>query len=458
MTFQLTPRRVALLAAAALIAALYLADLNGMGLVSKDEPRYADIGRAMARTGDWITPRLWGQPWFEKPPLLYWLVGLGFKAGLGPEIAPRLPVALLSLGFLVFFWFRVRRLWDERVANFSTVILATSAGWIALSHVAITDLPVAVFFNVAVLFFLEGEMTAVGAALGFAVLAKSLPPLIFFLPLLVLDYGRWREWLRPAPILLFLLIAVPWHIVTYLRNGYEFVRVLFIEQQLGRFLTPERQHVQKWWFYIPVALLLLFPWFPLLALTPRARDDRRCRMLGAVVLFGLVFLSTSLNKLPSYLLPLLPATAILIGVALSRAPATKLATFAVIATLGVLPAATQVLPIALASRLTDATFPWRTLFAGLCLSSLAAVIAINIRKIPAFPVAFALTALSFLWFQFSTFPEIDRLASARSLWQNQHPRCASTLDRGALYGLYYYAGRALPPCDILDQTPAAVVR
>ncbi|MDQ1473545.1 MAG: hypothetical protein QOJ99_5025, partial [Bryobacterales bacterium] len=85
-------RRAAILAAILLVCALYLGNLTSMGLVSTDEPRYADIGRAMATTGDWITPRLWGHPWFEKPVLLYWLIAAGFKLGLGPDLAPRLPV------------------------------------------------------------------------------------------------------------------------------------------------------------------------------------------------------------------------------------------------------------------------------------------------------------------------------------------------------------------------------
>ena len=87
---------------------LYLTSLTAMGMYSTDEPRYADIGRAMARTGDWITPHLWGQPWFEKPPLLYWMTAAGFRAGLGTDLAPRLPMALLSVAFLAFFWWRLR--------------------------------------------------------------------------------------------------------------------------------------------------------------------------------------------------------------------------------------------------------------------------------------------------------------------------------------------------------------
>src|SRR5271154_6064707 len=99
---------------AAILSALCLYSLSFSGppppgLLGPDEPRYAAIGRAMAATGDWITPRLWGQPWFEKPALLYWMTAAGFKLGLGPDMAPRFPVALASVAFLVYFFFVLRR-------------------------------------------------------------------------------------------------------------------------------------------------------------------------------------------------------------------------------------------------------------------------------------------------------------------------------------------------------------
>src|SRR6516162_506563 len=80
-----------------LVGFLYLYGLSATGLLGPDEPRYAAVGREMARSGDWVTPRLWGDPWFEKPPLLYWMAAAGFLLGLGPEMAPRLPVAALAL-------------------------------------------------------------------------------------------------------------------------------------------------------------------------------------------------------------------------------------------------------------------------------------------------------------------------------------------------------------------------
>ena len=278
---SLTPnlRRAAVGAASlviiALLCALYLADLTGMGMAGPDEPRYAAIGQAMAQSGDWITPRLWGAPWFEKPALLYWMTAAGFRAGLGVDLAPRLPVALLSLVFLAFFHTRIRHEWDARAANISTAMLATSAGWLTYSHVAVTDLPLAVFFTAALLFSLpwiaRGDRTAVtraAACLGLAVLAKGLVPLVLFVPVFFFPVaaGGWRritDWFRPAPLLAFSLVTLPWYVLCTLRNGNQFLRVFFIEQQFERFSTAALQHVQPWWYYVPIALLLLYPWFPL---------------------------------------------------------------------------------------------------------------------------------------------------------------------------------------------------
>ena len=95
---------------------VYLHGMDATGLFGPDEPRYAFISRAMAQSGDWITPRLWGSPWFEKPALLYWMGAAAFRLGVPADLAPRLPVALLAVGFLVFYWWILRREFSCRVA------------------------------------------------------------------------------------------------------------------------------------------------------------------------------------------------------------------------------------------------------------------------------------------------------------------------------------------------------
>src|SRR5579862_2966122 len=112
---------------------LYLPGLGSVGFLGPDEPRYASIGREMAHSGDLVTPRLDGQPWFEKPPLLYWMVAAGHWAHLPDEWAARLPVALSSIAFLLFFYWIVRREFSSATALAATAILSTSAGWLAYS-------------------------------------------------------------------------------------------------------------------------------------------------------------------------------------------------------------------------------------------------------------------------------------------------------------------------------------
>jgi 4-amino-4-deoxy-L-arabinose transferase-like glycosyltransferase len=435
----------------ALLCALYLSNLSAMGLVSTDEPRYADIGRAMARTCDWVTPHLWGHPWFEKPALLYWMIAVGFKAGLGPELAPRLPVALMGSFFLLFYWFRLKALWDARTASYSTAILATSVGWLGYSHAAITDIPVSVLFSAAVLLAItkDGEAprrTLIAAMLGLATLAKSLFPLVLFVPVIALDYRQIRAWLRPAPVLMFAAVSLPWHVLCFARNGNEFLKVLFVEHQFGRFTSGAIQHGQRWWFYIPVLLLLLYPWFPLLIVATRERRDPRTRVLLAVVVFGFLFISASVNKLPGYLLPLLPSICALIGVGLAKTKRASPLLAACMLLLGLLRPAASVLPTALASGLRASTVPWSRFPLWMGAGLLAGIlIAIVFRKNSVLAAA-GFTAVCLLCFQISVFPDIDRAASARPRWLAEHPQCQPDVRRAVEYGMNYYAERELPRC------------
>ncbi len=451
------------LLAAILVAALYLANLTGMGMIGPDEPRYADVGRAMARSGDWITPRLWGRPWFEKPALLYWMTGASFKLGLGPDLAPRLPVAVLSLLFLAFFWWRLKIEWDEHAAWFATAMLATSAGWLAYSHVAVTDLPLAAFFSAAVLLSLPwlaraetNALPGAAACLGLAALAKGLVPLVLFFPIFALGRKHLRDWLRPAPLLAFSICALPWYILCAIRNGGEFVRVFFVQQQFNRFGSSALQHVQPFWFYLPILLLLLFPWFPLLAFPSisfpnESRRDPRVHALAAVVLFGLLFFSAAVNKLPGYLIPLLPPAFALLGLGLARSARPALPLFLSVCLLALLPAASVVVPGALVSH---AVFTEAFTTTGAATSLAAAVGGgfLLSRFAPRLAPLFA--GLALLWFQFATFPQFDAAASARPIWLQGHPQCTPpTATRALHYGLYYYSGLMLPDCSFPNTQP-----
>src|SRR5580700_7322855 len=336
---------------------LYFFGLTRTGLVGPDEPRYAAIGRAMAATGDWITPRLWGHPWFEKPALLYWMTAAGFKVGLGPDWAPRLPVAFLSVAFLVYFFVALRREFGDRAAWYSAAILATSAGWLVYSHVAITDLPMSAAIAAAMLTISARERNlpsnlAAGVFLGLAILAKGLVPLVLFIPAL------WflRHRIRDLAILFgaATLIAAPWYILVTLRNGTPFLQEFFWKHHFGRFLSSDLQHGQPIWFYVPVLLAGLFPWIPLLALlfNRRLYQDRRAQFLVAWFVWGFVFFSASRNKLPGYLLPLLPPLAALMGIALWEAARARILLAACGLLFFIAPPLLEVLPQALVNGIS----------------------------------------------------------------------------------------------------------
>jgi len=274
---------------------VYFYDLSATGLLGPDEPRYASVARQMARSGDWITPRLWGAPWFEKPVLLYWLSGVGFRLGLSTELAPRLPGALIAVAFLAFYWWTLRREFTCRAAWLATLILGSSGMWVAYSQNAVTDLPLAATFSAAMLLAMPWvarrdtrQLPAAAALFGLAVLAKGLVPLALAAPLLL---GRHlRDWLRWRVLLPFFLVALPWYALCYWRNGWTFIHEFFVVQHFSRVTSGALKHGQPVWFYLPILLAGLLPWTPLLGLIARRRvyRDRRRVFLAVWVLLVLV--------------------------------------------------------------------------------------------------------------------------------------------------------------------------
>jgi 4-amino-4-deoxy-L-arabinose transferase-like glycosyltransferase len=439
---------------------LYFYDAGAAGLVGPDEPRYASIAREMARSGDWITPRLWGQPWFEKPALLYWMSGAGFRAGLGPELAPRLPVALMAVGFLGFYWWILRREFGERPAWLATLILGTSGLWLGFSQAGVADLPLTATFSAAMLLALPWAarrearfLPAAGAMLGLAVLAKGLVPLALAAPL-ALRGRSLRDLIRPRVAGPFLLVALPWYLACYLRNGRAFLTSFFWEHHFGRFTSDALMHGQPWWFYLPVLAGALLPWSPLVPLAARRaayRDPRR-RFLLAWLLFGLVFFSVAANKLPGYVLPLMPAAAALMGLALDEAAHARpwLACCALL--LVAFPIAAVVLPAAVASGFSRAPHPaFQAIW--LVAAGVAAVVWVlesRGRRLAAVLAIAAGAAAGTFYVKRATVPELDRAASARTLWREIEGRagdvCIDNIQRNWRYGLNYYSVTPLAEC------------
>jgi 4-amino-4-deoxy-L-arabinose transferase-like glycosyltransferase len=447
------------LLAAPVLLLLYFYGLSRVGLIGPDEPRYAAIGREMARSGDWLTPRLWGAPWFEKPALLYWLIAAGNKLGLGPELAPRLPVAAISVLFLAFYFVWIRREFGRRPAWISTAMLATAGGWIAFSQVAVTDLPLAATFSAAILLALPwvrsgGRRGLVigGVFLGLAVLAKGLVPLALALPLVWVGRRRLKDLALMAAACL--LVALPWYAICWLENGQVFLDDFIWKHHFGRFVSSELQHVQPWWFFIPVILGFLFPWTPLIGTLRSVRwHDPRQQLLLLTVGFGFVFFSASTNKLPGYILPLLPSLTALIGISMAE-HTPRWPTAASAALLCLVPAVAATLPDAIAHGLGDAEIRgfldpafW------VALASVAGILALTIlnRRTASFTATVTLAVAGILYLKWDMYPELDATATARPVWKRIAAAgsmlCPEQFDRAIRYGLNYYAGQELPQCD-----------
>ncbi len=323
----------------ATLCVCYFSHLGAIGFVGPDEPRYAWIARDMTETGDWVTPRLYGKPWFEKPPLFYWGAALSFKLFGVSEAAARLPSAISALlATLALAWFTLR-LYGAETARWLLLLLPTTVGMIGFSHAAATDMPFSAMLTIAmvcaavVLGLTRNESSPVipqtpwlalvlfGFFLGLAVLAKGPAAIIlcggtvFFWALFT---KRWRDALRlfhPAALASFCLTALPWYILCARRNP-DFFRIFIIEHNFKRYFTPEFQHIQPFWFYAPVLLVGLLPWTGAIVWTAiegsaRIAESKKVSphtsFLLLWALFVPLFFSLSQSKLPGYVLPSIPA-------------------------------------------------------------------------------------------------------------------------------------------------------
>jgi 4-amino-4-deoxy-L-arabinose transferase-like glycosyltransferase len=323
----------------------YFSNLGVIGFVGPDEPRYAWIARAMLETGDWVTPELYGKPWFEKPVLYYWEAAVSFKIFGVNETAARLPSAFSALvGTLALAWL-AWRIYGRDTAQWFLIFLPATAGMIGFSHAAATDMPFAGMIAVAMvcaavcLRLVQDDntpilprtpwlgLTCFGFFLGLAVLAKGPAAVIlcggaiFFWAVLT---KRWRDALRllhPVAISAFCATALPWYVICARRNP-DFFRIFIVEHNFKRYLTPEFQHLQPFWYYAPVLLVAFVPWIGvfLWSVLVGVREIFRRRAVSEVTLllicwasFCILFFSTSHSKLPGYILPAFPAVALLLA-------------------------------------------------------------------------------------------------------------------------------------------------
>jgi 4-amino-4-deoxy-L-arabinose transferase-like glycosyltransferase len=348
------PEHFYLIALLFLCAAVFFYNLGRLPFIGPDEPRYAEIAREMYTTGDWITPRLGGIKWFEKPALTYWLLGAGYTLFGENEFGARFGVAVASTFGALLLYFFGRRARSARFGYLSAAALVTCGLWPGFARGVTCDLPLTLSIEIALLSFFIWESKESGAgadrlwyvfcfALGLATLAKGLVgvvlPLMIIAPYLILT-GAWRSLLRPRLIifgaLIFLATAAVWYAPVIARNGREFIDEFFIGHHFQRYLSNKYRHPQPFYFFPLVAVVGSFPWsFYLLWSVARTLvcawrgrtevgqtkvcpTDRLNLFLLLWIAAPIVFFSFSWSKLPGYILPIFPAVALVVGKELER--------------------------------------------------------------------------------------------------------------------------------------------
>lgn len=320
-----------------LLGLFYFFLLGSRPLFVPDEGRYAEIAREMVTSGNFITPYLNDIKYFEKPVLFYWLTAAAIKA-FGVNIwAVRIPSALLGLFGCLFTYITIRKLYDRVSGLLAAFILSTSALYFVMSHMVSLDLPVTIFISSTLYAFLLGVQEPKGTSrrlwlwcaavfAGLAVLTKGLIGIVFPGMIIVSWIALTGQWALlgqlylPSCILIFFLVAAPWHLLVGHRNP-EFFYFYFIEQQFLRYTQKDIGHYQPVWFFIPAFIAGFFPWIVFLPQTIAnaiknklgSNNPKKYLELFFLLWFGLIFLffSFSKSKLIPYILPTFPPVAIL---------------------------------------------------------------------------------------------------------------------------------------------------
>jgi 4-amino-4-deoxy-L-arabinose transferase-like glycosyltransferase len=333
--------------------------LGSIGLIDETEPLFAEASRQMFVTGDWITPFVNGETRFDKPALVYWLQAIAYSIVGVNEWAVRLPSAFAAMGLIVLsfytiYWYlskedylegayRPTRRW--LTAALGTALMALSPQMIAWGRTGVSDMLLTGCMASALLCFFLGyaqrsksDVQARWYISFYILIAASIltkGPVGIALPALtigifLLYLGNFLEVLQEMRLLIGLLIiaclSLPWYVLVVWRNGMEYINSFFGYHNIERFTSVVNRHSAPWYFYFLVVLLGFAPYSVYLPLAMARlqfwrrnywRTQERSRQLGLfafvwfVSVFG--FFTIAVTKLPSYVLPLMPASAILVA-------------------------------------------------------------------------------------------------------------------------------------------------
>ena len=350
-----------------IVIAFYIYGLGKLPLLGPDEPRYAQIAREMLSNRDLITPTLGGHTWFEKPALLYWLIAASFKVFGVSEWSARLGPAICGVLTILAVWCVAREV-DRGMGFWSLIVTASCLGLIVFSRAASFDVVVTMTTTWSLAFFLLHELPTTKrkrlllmgfySFVGLSLLAKGLVGVVIPFGVVAFYYllraltnfsrkgakaqGKTQSLLgafvrafaplrEKSPVLLSLIWGIPlalavsaiWYGPVIARHGWSFIDEFFVQHHFARYVSNKYHHPQPIWFYPAIILMLALPWtVHLIAALARVRSWswRGDDSLSVVRVFSLawlllpiVFFSFSGSKLPGYIVPAVPAAALLVS-------------------------------------------------------------------------------------------------------------------------------------------------
>lgn len=332
----------------AIIIAFYFYGLGKLPLLGPDEPRYAQVAREMFVTGDLITPTLGHHTWFEKPALLYWMIAGSFKVFGVNEWAARFGPALCGLLTIAAVWCVGRQIDREEPRGFafwSLVVTGSCLGLIVFSRAASFDVVITMTTTWSLAFFLMHELPTTQnkrlllagfyAFVGLSLLAKGLVGIVIPFGVVGLYYVLRRAWPSRSVLVsviwgipLALAVSAIWYGPVIARHGWTFIDEFFIQHHFARYVSNKYHHPQPIYFYPVIILMLALPWTLHLVVAlakVRSWNWRGGDSLNVVRVYSLawlllpvVFFSFSGSKLPGYILPAIPAIAMLVSDRLTR--------------------------------------------------------------------------------------------------------------------------------------------
>jgi 4-amino-4-deoxy-L-arabinose transferase-like glycosyltransferase len=321
-----------------IVACAWFATIGLRPLMEPDEGRYAEVPRELWVSGDWVTPRLNGVNYFEKPALQYWATAAVYSVFGVHEWTARLwACGLAFLCIPLTYWFARHAYGSAEVAGAAAAALALNPYFLIVGQLNLLDSALTFFLVASMFAFLRARealpcsseerrwMLLTSVTLALAVLMKGIVAPVLAGAVLVLhmavtrEVRPWRRWHLAVTVPVFIAIAVPWFVVVSVRNP-EFPKFFFIHEHFARYLTNEAERVEPWWFFLQFIALALLPWIPIVWGAPRRPRNPVTWFLllwcGVVV----VFFSISHSKLPTYILPMMPALAVLLAPRIAEQP------------------------------------------------------------------------------------------------------------------------------------------